>query len=89
MTRHLQGITQAQNLAALALRLSNPNPRVGCVITAPDGRVIGQGHTQQAGGPHAEIMALRDAQAGIEGAIIGRALYDGRIDPGAALAAAG
>lgn len=63
MTRHLQGITQAQNLAALALRLSNPNPRVGCVITAPDGRVIGQGHTQQAGGPHAEIMALRDAQA--------------------------
>ncbi|MDP2073158.1 bifunctional diaminohydroxyphosphoribosylaminopyrimidine deaminase/5-amino-6-(5-phosphoribosylamino)uracil reductase RibD [Hydrogenophaga sp.] len=45
------------------LTLSNPNPRVGCVIATPDGHVIGQGHTQQAGGPHAEIMALRDARA--------------------------
>jgi diaminohydroxyphosphoribosylaminopyrimidine deaminase/5-amino-6-(5-phosphoribosylamino)uracil reductase len=36
---------------------------VGCVLVAPDGRVIGQGSTQQAGGPHAEIMALRDAAA--------------------------
>ncbi len=49
--------------AALALRLSAPNPRVGCVITGPDGRVLGQGHTQRAGGPHAEVMALRDAAA--------------------------
>jgi pyrimidine deaminase RibD-like protein len=47
-------------LAQLAIGLSEPNPRVGCVITAPDGRVIGRGHTQQAGGPHAEIAALRD-----------------------------
>jgi diaminohydroxyphosphoribosylaminopyrimidine deaminase/5-amino-6-(5-phosphoribosylamino)uracil reductase len=38
-----------------------PNPRVGCVITTPDGQVLGQGHTQRAGGPHAEVMALRDA----------------------------
>lgn len=53
----------AQSQAEKALRLSNPNPRVGCVITAADGRVIAQGHTQQAGGPHAEVMALRDAQA--------------------------
>ena len=33
--------------------------------------VLGQGHTQQAGGPHAEIMALRDAAArgnSVEGA---------------------
>jgi len=37
-------------------------PRVGCVITAPDGSLLGEGHTQRAGGPHAEIMALRDAQ---------------------------
>lgn len=52
---------EALVLAALAIGLSEPNPRVGCVITASDGRVIGRGHTQQAGGPHAEVMALRDA----------------------------
>ena len=51
----------ALRAAHAALSLSNPNPRVGCVILTPDGRVIGQGHTQQAGGPHAEVMALRDA----------------------------
>ncbi|RZL85658.1 MAG: bifunctional diaminohydroxyphosphoribosylaminopyrimidine deaminase/5-amino-6-(5-phosphoribosylamino)uracil reductase RibD, partial [Variovorax sp.] len=33
------------------------------VILAPDAQIIGQGHTQSAGGPHAEIMALRDAAA--------------------------
>ena len=54
---------QALALAEQALWLTSPNPRVGCVITAPDGTVLGQGHTQRAGGPHAEIMALRDAQA--------------------------
>ena len=48
--------------AALAIGLAEPNPRVGCVLIAPDGRLIGQGHTQRVGGPHAEIMALRDAQ---------------------------
>jgi phosphoribosylformimino-5-aminoimidazole carboxamide ribotide isomerase len=35
-----------------------------------------------------DIVALRGAQAGIAGAILGRALYDGRVEPGAALAAA-
>ena len=56
-------LTTALERAEQALTLSNPNPRVGCVLVAPDGRVIGVGHTQQAGGPHAEVMALRDAQA--------------------------
>ena len=36
-----------------------------------------------------DITALRAAGAGIEGAILGRALYDGRIAPKQALAAAG
>lgn len=35
-----------------------------------------------------DITALRDAAAGIEGVILGRALYDGRIEPKLALAAA-
>jgi len=51
-------------LAEQAVGLTDPNPRVGCVIVSADGAtVLGQGHTQAAGGPHAEIMALRDAQA--------------------------
>ncbi len=54
---------EALDLATHAIGLSEPNPRVGCVLAAPDGRVIGRGHTQQAGGPHAEVMALRDAEA--------------------------
>ncbi|WP_382158875.1 bifunctional diaminohydroxyphosphoribosylaminopyrimidine deaminase/5-amino-6-(5-phosphoribosylamino)uracil reductase RibD [Hydrogenophaga sp. ANAO-22] len=56
-------LDQALALAGQAIRSSNPNPRVGCVITTPDGREIGVGHTQPVGGPHAEVMALRDAQA--------------------------
>lgn len=56
-------IRQALGLATQALFLSNPNPRVGCVITSRTGEIVGKGSTQRAGGPHAEIMALRDAQA--------------------------
>lgn len=54
---------QALGLAEQAIGLSDPNPRVGCVILAPDGRLLGAGHTQAAGQAHAEVMALRDAQA--------------------------
>ena len=49
--------------AICALTVSPPNPRVGCTITSPQGELLGQGHTQEAGGPHAEVMALRDAHA--------------------------
>lgn len=48
-------------LATHATRLSDPNPRVGCVIVGAHGQVLGRGHTQAAGQAHAEIMALRDA----------------------------
>lgn len=56
----------ALQLAAEAIGVCEPNPRVGCVIVGADGRVIGRGHTQPAGGPHAEVMALRDAKANAE-----------------------
>jgi len=56
-------ISEALELAAQALCLSNPNPRVGCVITTAEGAVLSRGFTQQAGGPHAEVMALRSAVA--------------------------
>jgi diaminohydroxyphosphoribosylaminopyrimidine deaminase/5-amino-6-(5-phosphoribosylamino)uracil reductase len=56
-------LLRAVALAEKAITLSNPNPRVGCVLQDAAGRVIGQGHTQRAGGAHAEVMALRDAAA--------------------------
>ena len=42
--------------------LSDPNPRVGCVIVGPGDQVLAIGHTQPAGSPHAEVMALRAAR---------------------------
>ena len=53
---------RALELARESLLITYPNPRVGCVLADPDGRVIGAGRTQQAGGAHAEVMALKDAQ---------------------------
>ena len=46
--------------AKKAIGVSAPNPSVGCVIVR-EGEVIGSGHTQRVGGPHAEVMALRSA----------------------------
>ena len=54
---------RALALAERAIGLSDPNPRVGCVITRADGTVLGEGFTQAAGEAHAEVMALRAAQA--------------------------
>ena len=48
--------------AAAAVGLSDPNPRVACRLQTLVGQVF-EGHTQAAGGPHAEVMALRAAQA--------------------------
>lgn len=55
-------LLQAQN----SLYLSNPNPRVGCVIVR-DGKVLAQGYTQAAGSRHAEAQALHEAaQQGVD-----------------------
>ena len=53
---------QALAQAASVLYITTPNPRVGCVIVR-DNQLLGQGATQPPGGPHAEVGALRDAQA--------------------------
>lgn len=34
------------------------NPRVGCVLVSPAGEVVGEGHHEGAGTPHAEVAAL-------------------------------
>jgi diaminohydroxyphosphoribosylaminopyrimidine deaminase/5-amino-6-(5-phosphoribosylamino)uracil reductase len=39
----------------------SPNPMVGCVIVK-NNKIVGQGYHQAAGGPHAEIIALKEAQ---------------------------
>ncbi len=39
-----------------------PNPRVGCVLLAPDGTVLGEGWHRGAGTAHAEVAALTDAR---------------------------
>ena len=52
---------KALNIASQAMRITSPNPRVGCVIVNRQGQVLGQGHTQKAGGLHAEMVALQDA----------------------------
>ena len=48
--------------AQKALYLSNPNPRVGCVIVK-DGAIIGRGFTQKVGAAHAEVQALANAKS--------------------------
>ncbi len=53
-------MTLALAEAELARGRTAPNPPVGAVLVR-DGQVIGRGHTQPPGGPHAEVMALRQA----------------------------
>ena len=63
---------RALSLAQAVLYTTTPNPRVGCVIVR-DGQCIGEGATQPAGGPHAEVCALRDAaqrNVRVEGATV-------------------
>ena len=57
-----EGMALALEWAAKGMYITAPNPRIGCVIVR-DGAVIAAGHTQRAGGPHAEIVAMRDAAA--------------------------
>lgn len=48
-------------LAARGLGGTSPNPVVGCVVLDPSGEVAGEGFHAYAGGPHAEVVALREA----------------------------
>ena len=57
-----QFMSEAIAEAQKALYLSNPNPRVGCVIVKDD-KVIGKGFTQKVGSAHAEVQALANAKS--------------------------
>lgn len=60
-------MAHALRLAERGLYTTQPNPRVGCVI-AHAGNVVGAGWHQRAGGPHAEVFALREAGDAARGA---------------------
>lgn len=60
---------QALRLAARGRGTVRPNPMVGAVVVA-DGTVVGSGYHRRAGGPHAEIAALRQARIRSRGATL-------------------
>jgi diaminohydroxyphosphoribosylaminopyrimidine deaminase/5-amino-6-(5-phosphoribosylamino)uracil reductase len=60
--------------AELARGATGDNPWVGCVIVAPNGSLVGRGHTLGPGEDHAEIAAARDAEARGRG-VMGATLY--------------
>ena len=53
---------RAVDLGLRSLGRTAPNPSVGCVIVAADGRLIGWGRHHHCGGPHAEVLALRHVE---------------------------
>jgi diaminohydroxyphosphoribosylaminopyrimidine deaminase/5-amino-6-(5-phosphoribosylamino)uracil reductase len=59
----------AIRLAAKGRGFTSPNPMVGAVVVAK-GRIVGQGHHPQLGGPHAEVVALRKAGRRARGATL-------------------
>jgi len=63
----LQAMHRAIDAAATVVR-TLPNPRVGCVLLAPDGTEIAVGIHRGAGTPHAEVDALQQAGAEAKGA---------------------
>jgi diaminohydroxyphosphoribosylaminopyrimidine deaminase/5-amino-6-(5-phosphoribosylamino)uracil reductase len=65
-TDHLL-MARALRLAERAAWTTRPNPMVGCVIAHGD-EVVGEGWHQRAGGPHAEVFALRQAGERARGA---------------------
>jgi diaminohydroxyphosphoribosylaminopyrimidine deaminase/5-amino-6-(5-phosphoribosylamino)uracil reductase len=89
----VEAMNRALALAASVRTSTPPNPWVGCVLEAPDGRVF-EGATAPPGGPHAEAAALALAGEAARGATVWVTLepcsHHGRTPPCAdALVAAG
>jgi diaminohydroxyphosphoribosylaminopyrimidine deaminase/5-amino-6-(5-phosphoribosylamino)uracil reductase len=59
----------ALRLAAKGRGFTSPNPMVGAVVVS-HGRIVGQGYHAQAGGPHAEVLALEQAGKRARGATL-------------------
>jgi len=62
-------MAKAIQLAQKGRFTTSPNPRVGCVIVDENNQLLGEGYHVQAGTPHAEVHALKQAaDARAEGA---------------------
>lgn len=53
-------MAHALRLAERGAYTTKPNPMVGSVVVR-DGEIVGEGFHERAGGPHAEVFALREA----------------------------
>jgi diaminohydroxyphosphoribosylaminopyrimidine deaminase/5-amino-6-(5-phosphoribosylamino)uracil reductase len=60
---------RALRLARLALGSASPNPAVGAVLVKGN-HIVGEGFTQPPGGPHAEVVAIRQAGEAARGATL-------------------
>ena len=69
MTVPTDFMERALSLARQALGIASPNPAVGAVLVK-DGRIVGEGFTQPPGGPHAEVVAIRQAGEAARGATL-------------------
>jgi diaminohydroxyphosphoribosylaminopyrimidine deaminase/5-amino-6-(5-phosphoribosylamino)uracil reductase len=63
-------MSRALALAERGRGRTSPNPMVGAVLVDEEGIVVGRGFHEFAGGPHAEIHALRDAGPRARGATL-------------------
>ena len=62
-------------LAANGLLLARPNPMVGAVIVAEDGRIIGEGYHVRCGQGHAEVNAFASVKPGDERLLPSATMY--------------
>src|SRR5438093_10655189 len=62
-------MAQALALAWRGAGQTSPNPPVGAVVVHR-GKVLGTGYHRRAGGPHAEVVALRQASRRTRGATL-------------------
>ncbi|MBW8895172.1 MAG: bifunctional diaminohydroxyphosphoribosylaminopyrimidine deaminase/5-amino-6-(5-phosphoribosylamino)uracil reductase RibD [Acidobacteria bacterium] len=63
-------MARALALAERGRGRTSPNPMVGAVVIDREGVVVGSGFHEAAGGPHAEVHALRDAGPRARGATL-------------------
>ncbi|HEX9123952.1 MAG TPA: bifunctional diaminohydroxyphosphoribosylaminopyrimidine deaminase/5-amino-6-(5-phosphoribosylamino)uracil reductase RibD [Actinomycetota bacterium] len=62
-------VERALGLAERGRGMTSPNPMVGAVVVV-DGRIVGEGHHEGPGLPHAEVVALREAGERARGATL-------------------